>query len=139
MVRKFVFVSLLLALVLSAVAVPVFADAPNFGPAIYADGQAWGTKGLSDLPAPNDSNVQSFDKLVSFTNGVEGQLAVAEAGPGNPAFNGGRWFTQSATWIDGSQPVLITSYSQLLAYVDAGQIEVVSTGRYFLCPLLPVK
>jgi hypothetical protein len=139
MLRKLVFLTLFLALALTAIAAPVAAGAPNFGEAIYADGQAWGTKGLSDLPAPNDANAQSFDLLFKFTNGVTGQLAVAEASPTNPNFNGGRWNVQIATWVDGSEPVLITSYDQLMNYVSSGAIEVTSGNRYFLCPLLPVK
>jgi hypothetical protein len=139
MLRKLVFLSLFLALSLMALATPVSADAPNFGEAIYADGRAWGTKGLSDLPAPNENNAQSFDMLFRFTNGAAGQLAVAEASPGNPNFNGGRWNVQIATWVEGSEPVLITSYSQLMMYVDSGAIEVVHANIYFLCPLLPVK
>lgn len=139
MVRKFVFLSLLLALTLAVFAVPVSAEGPNFGPAIYADGRAWGTKGLGELPPPNGHNDQSFDMLFAFTNGVSGQLAVSEAGPGNPNYNGGRWNLHTATWVEGVQPVLITSYDQLMMYVNAGQIEVESANTYFLCPLLPVK
>lgn len=139
MIRKLVFLHLLLALALAAAAGPVSAQAPNFGEAIYADGQAWGTKGLGDLPAPNDSNTQSFDMLFAFTNGVPGQLPVSEAGPGNPNYNGGRWNLQNATWVEGAEPVLVTSYAQLAALVDAGEMEFTSANTYFLCPLLPVK
>ncbi|MEN4040963.1 MAG: hypothetical protein ROW39_01365 [Anaerolineaceae bacterium] len=139
MVRKLVHLTLLLALAMLVFALPVSAAAPNFGPAIYADGQAWGTKALGSLPPPNDHNGQSFDMLFAFTNGVAGQLPVSEAGPGNPNYNGGRWSLQSATWAGGAQPVLITSYAQLAMYVDAGLITVTSANTYFLCPLLPVK
>lgn len=138
--RIVVFAMLLLLL---AAALPAFADAPNFGPAIYADGQAWGTKGLSDLPAPNGRNDQSFDILYSFTNGAPGQLAVAEAAPG-PGYNGGRWNVMTATWTDaalaelGELPVLMSD-DEVLAHAAAGHIELASANRYFLCPLLPVK
>lgn len=139
--RVVVFAVLLWLLV---AALPALADAPNFGPAIYADGQAWGTKGLSDLPAPNGRNDHSFDILYSFTNGAPGQLAVAEAAPGNPDFNGGRWNVMTATWTDaaiaelGVPPVLMSD-DEVLAYVASGHIELASANRYFLCPLLPVK
>lgn len=139
MFRKLIFLSLFLSLALAVVAAPAAAEGPNFGPAIYADGRAWGTKGLGSLPPPNGSNGQSFDMLFAFTNGVSGQLAVSEAGPGNPNYNGGRWNLQSAAWVEGAQPVLITSYDQLMMYVDAGLIEVASANTFFLCPLLPVK
>jgi hypothetical protein len=139
MVRKLVYLSLLLALTLTLFAVPVSAAGPFFGPAIYADGQAWGTKGLGELPPPNGHNNQSFDMLFVIQNGVSGQLAVSEAGPGNPNYNGGRWNLQIATWVDPQHAVLLTSYDQLMMYVDAGLIQVESANTYFLCPLLPVK
>ncbi len=124
-------------LLLLALAVPAFAAGPNFGEAIYADGQAWGTKGTADLPAPNAHNRQSFDGLYKITNGVEGQLAVAEAAPGNPAYNGGRWIEYMGSFT--GTPVLVTSFGQLQDLIDAGEISFTETGNYFQCPLLPVK
>jgi hypothetical protein len=111
--------------------------APNFSAGVYADGEAWGTKGTTTLPAPNENNTQSFDKLFSFTNGVDGQLAVAEAAPGNPNYNGGRWSGQSVTWNEGTTPVLLTSYADIQDHMHELTIE--ETGSYFQCPLLPVK
>jgi hypothetical protein len=139
MFRKFAWITLFLALALSAYTVPVSADGPNFGMAIYADGAAWGTKGLGSLPAPNAHNTQSFDMLFAFTNGAAGQLPVSEAGPGNPNYNGGRWSLQMVTWAAGVEPVLITSYAQLMMYSNAGAVSIASADTYFLCPLLPVK
>jgi hypothetical protein len=124
------------ALLLVAV-VPAFAAGPNFGPAIYADGETWGTKGNADLPAPNDHNRQSFDGLYKFTNGVEDQIAVAEAAPGNPAYNGGRWIEIFVTW--NVEPEMITSFAQLEGHIEAGHVTLVESGNYFQCPLLPDK
>ena len=73
--------------------------APNFMPAIYGDGEVWGTKGTTPLPAPNAKNLQSFDNLYVFTNANDPnavQLPVSEAAPGNPKYNGRRrdsWHT----------------------------------------------
>jgi hypothetical protein len=133
--------SVLLLVVLSLiVAIPAFADAPSFGPTVYGDGQLWGTKGTATLPAPTDNTIQAYDALVSFTNGdVPGQKPVAEAAPGNPAYNGGRWIAYDATWAAGSTPVLLTSYDAVMAQVKAGNLTLVETGNYFQCPLLPVK
>ncbi|MGD8402431.1 MAG: hypothetical protein PVJ21_02140 [Anaerolineales bacterium] len=125
-------ITLALALLIITV-IPAFAAGPNFGEAIYADGVAWGTKGNGDLPAPNAHNRQSFDGLYKFTNGVDGQLAVAEAAPGNPAYNGGRWIEYSVTF--NGDPELVTSYAQLQTL----DVTIVETGNYFQCPLLPVK
>lgn len=106
---------------------------PNFGPAIYADGQLFGTKGNAELPAPNGHNDQSFDKLFH----IQGQdEAVAEAAPGNPAYNGGRWDAYMVTW--NVTPVLVTSYDQLMALEAAGDVTITSEDHYFQCPLLPV-
>lgn len=136
MIKKSAFVILVVALSLIFV-VPAFAAAPNFGSAIYADGETWGTKGTADLPAPNDNNGQSFDGLFKFTNGVDDQLAVAEAAPTNPAYNGGRWAEYLVTFTDGA--VLVTSYDQLHDLAMEGKVTIVPTGNYFQCPLLPDK
>ncbi len=37
------------------------AAAPNFSERVYGDGVAWGTKGTTALPAPNEYNRQAFD------------------------------------------------------------------------------
>ena len=149
MYRKLSFILLVLALSLALV-VPAFASAPAFSPQIYADGQVWGTKGLSELPPPNDSNVQSFDKLFMITNSNNpaGQLPVSEAGPGNPAYNGGRWFAYTVMWTQagfdahGTVPVL-KSYADVMLHYNLGHLTITpgapSGPTFFLCPLLPVK
>lgn len=128
------------------------AEAPNFSERIYGDGVAWGTKGTTVLPAPNEHNHQSFDPLfvVTNTNNPAGQLPVSEAAPGNPEYNGGRWFTHTVEWTaegfmaHGIVPVL-TSYDDILVHRDLGHL-VITPGSfpdgppvYFQCPLLPVK
>lgn len=142
MVRKLTLAIVVLALGL-VFAVPTFAGAPNFSPQIYADGEAWGTKGVTELPAPTEDNVQSYDKLFVITNGVEGQLPVSEAAPGNPNYNGGRWFTHTVTWDDDANRVLLTSYDDILEHSDDLTITAGSPDGgplpYFECPLLPVK
>lgn len=123
---------------------------PNFGPAVYGDGQVWGTKAATTIPAPNGKNLQSFDKLFVLVNGAAGQLAVAEAAPGNRAYNGGRWFTHTAMWTaeglaqNDPLPVLM-SYDEVEMYRDLGHLAI-SPGSpeggpppYFECPLLPVR
>jgi hypothetical protein len=133
-------------------ATAAMAGAPDFSERIYGDGVAWGTKGLNVLPAPNEHNRQSFDPLFVITNSnnPEGQLPVSEAAPGNPAYNGGRWFTHTVEWTaegfqaHGIVPVL-TSYSDVQEHEALGHL-VITQGSfpdgppvYFECPLLPVK
>ena len=141
----------LLAVVgMSALAHTVSAQAPNFSPAVYADGTVWGTKGTTDLPAPRANNLQSFDKLFHFVNGAAGQLPVSEAGPGNPLYNGGRWFTHTVMWTaeglaaNNPLPVLM-SYDEILLHESLGHLAIApgsppgGPSPYFQCPLLPVK
>ena len=122
---------------------------PNFGAAIYADGEVWGTKGLGELPPPNDKNTQSFDKLFMFINEVApGQLPVAEASPGNKNYNGGRWSAYTAMWTEAGLAALdplplIKSYDEIMLYRDMGYLATAPGApmgpSYFECPLLPVK
>jgi hypothetical protein len=128
-----------LLLTLTAVlllAMPVFAQPPSFGPAIYADGKMWATQGVATLPPPNDHDAQSFDQLFRFTNPAPGQLPVAEAAPGNPIYNGGRWNAFEVTWNIPDPPV-VTSYAELMQHAE--DFTMVSANDYFECPLRPVK
>ncbi len=154
MLKKFRTIAILAALVLALLpvgAVSANAGKPNFSGGVYGDGQLWGTKGAATIPGPNGHNQQSFDKLFVFTNGASGQLPVSEAAPGNPDFNGGRWYTHTATWTAqglasyGSQLPVLTSYAQILQQVNMGNLAI-SAGSpaggppaFFECPLLPVK
>ena len=121
---------------------------PNFMPALYGDGEVWGTKGTTDLPPPNPHNLQSFDNLYVFAepdgpNGV--QLPVSEAAPGNPNYNGGRWSVQSVTWTDaaimayGGYTPILKSEEEVLYYAQAGYLIIETAHVYFQCQLLPVK
>ncbi|MEK7404553.1 MAG: hypothetical protein AAB225_05550 [Acidobacteriota bacterium] len=124
---------------------------PNFGPSVYGDGKVWGTKGAAALPAPNENNTQSFDKLFVFVNGAVGQLPVAEAAPGKPGYNGGRWYTHTVVWTQagmeyhlGALPVL-TSYEDIRFHYALGHLMIAPGSPaggpppFFECPLLPVK
>jgi hypothetical protein len=135
------------ALIAPALAAP---GKPNFTPSVYADGQAWGTKGTTALPAPTENNIQSFDPLFVFINGADSQLPVGEAAPKNRAYNGGRWITWTAWWTEEGMAAhdplpVIMSYAELLIHAGLGHIETAlgspegGPPPYFQCPLLPVK
>lgn len=140
------------ALTLIALALPAQAGGPNFGPALWADGELWGTKGTTALPAPDENTLQSFDKLfvIVNSNNPEGQLPVSEAAPGNPDYNGGRWYTHTVTWTQsgfdahGTVPVL-TSYEDIMLHYSLGHLTIEAGSpeggppAFFQCPLLPVK
>jgi len=121
---------------------------PTFGAALYGDGEVWGTKGTTSLPAPNANNEQSFDKLYVITNANDPngiQLPVSEAAPGNPKYNGGRWNLQLATWTAeafmayGGYAPILKSGEEVDYNVQLGYLEIASGSAYFQCPLLPVK
>lgn len=139
MMRKFTIITLSTALMVWASVLAVYAAGPDFTtPAIYADGEAWTTKGVANLPPPNENNQPSFDKLFVFTNGANGQLPVAEAAPGNPIYNGGRWDLQLVTWMIANPPIVM-SHAELDSYFADGYLIISSGNAYFECPLLPLK
>jgi len=146
---------ILLVFTLSLVfAIPASANPgkPNFSAALYGDGEVWGTKGSAALTAPNANNMQSYDKLFVITNSNNpaGQMPVAEAAPGNPLYNGGRWYTHTVMWTEagfaahGTVP-LITSYNDVMYHASLGHLSVTpgtfagGPPAFFECPLLPVK
>ncbi len=123
---------------------------PDFSPGVYADGEAWGTKGTTAIPAPNEHNMQSFDPLVVITNGAPGQLPIGEAAPGNRYYNGGRWITFTAAWnasgMAAHNPLpVLKSYDEFMIHWNLGHLDVElgsfegGPPPYFQCPLLPVK
>jgi hypothetical protein len=152
--RRFAVVAVV-ALLSTLIAAPAFANpgAPSFGPELYADGETWGTKAATALPAPNGKNEHSFDKLfvIVNSNNPAGQLPVAEAAPG-PGYNGGRWATQTVEWTQsgldahGTVPVL-KSYADVMLHYSLGHLTITAGSPggpgappdYFECPLLPVK
>src|SRR3990172_1162566 len=92
-----------MALVLGVALAPsASAGAQRVENAIWADGRLWGTIGTPAV-LPGNAPLGSFDKLFMFTNSNNpaGQKPVSEAGPGNPAYNGGRWASFTATWTAG--------------------------------------
>ena len=117
---------------------------PNFTAALYGDGELWGTKGTTTLPAPNAHKAQSFDKLFVIINGAPGQLPVSEAAPGNPEYNGGRWFTHTVMWTSG-EPTVLMSYDDVMYHYSLGELSIAAGSfeggppDYFQCPMLPVK
>lgn len=155
MKRKTMMILSIVILALTAVGVVAANPGqPDFSPQLYADDQVFGTKGAAALPAPNDNNQQSFDALFAITNSNNpaGQLPVAEAAPGNPMYNGGRWATKTVEWTaqgfadHGTVPVL-TSYDDIMLHASLGHLTITDGSpdpvggppNYFECPLLPVK
>jgi hypothetical protein len=134
---------------------------PDFSPRLWGDGDQWGTKVTGVISNPNE---HSLDKLFvvrppSGGSLPAGQLPVSDAAPGNPDYNGGRWWTHVAQWTEaglqahGPEMPLLTRYGpaddfESIALHEAlGHIEItegspggpMAPPDYFRCPLLPVK
>jgi hypothetical protein len=148
---------LIIAALALLVVVPAYAlpGKPGFTDHIYADGEAWGTKVTAVFKDPQgNSGGKSFDALYVITNdnNPEEQLPVAEAAPGNPDYNGGRWATKTVMWTEagfaahGIVPIL-KSQADIDLHASLGHLIIMdgSPGGpgappdYFECPLLPVK
>ena len=123
-----------IAALAAAATAPVFAapGQPNLAPGFYADGKAFGTKGTTVLPAPNDHDRQSFGALyvVTNSNNPEPQLPISEAGPGNPDYNGGRWYTHSVEWTQqafvnhGDFVPILASYAALQTHANLSRLVI---------------
>jgi hypothetical protein len=149
----FSIVALSLLVVLPAYALP---GAPNFGAGLWADDVQWGTKVTTPLPEPK-KNWHSFDAFYFITpvgwtvaDGPGGwlQAPVMEAAPGDPDYNGGRWYTVRVTVTNpGGIDFPLTSYAEIMQEQDEGDLTVGSMPEpdgahpwlFFQCPLLPYK
>jgi hypothetical protein len=142
----------LAVLIAMATAVLAMPGKPDFAPHIYADGEAWGTKVTTELPAPNDQMMKSFDKLYVITNSNNpmDQLPVGEAAPRNPMYNGGRWYTHHVEWTQAgfdahSTVPILKSYDEVMLHYNLGHLTITpgtfpgGPPPFFSCPLLPVK
>jgi hypothetical protein len=132
---------------------------PDFSPRIWGDGEQWGTKVTGEITNPNEN---SLDKFFVITPGAaselpDGTLPVSEAAPGNPDYNGGRWWTHTVEWTQagvdahGSTPPLLTRYGpaddpeSIQFHRGLGHLTITEGSPaggppdYFRCPMLPVK
>jgi hypothetical protein len=142
------FVSCTLTGLLIAGATSAFADrATKVENAIWANDQLFGTV-LTDTsfrsPPP-----QSTDTLYNFSmSGLTGQRSVSEAAPGDTDFNGGRWSVKMVVFTtqglaahdpdgDGVANFELTNADDVLAHAALGHFDILDTGVYFECPLIP--
>ena len=119
-------------LALMTVAGPV--GARTFG-AVYANDQIYRVFGNA-ANVPDGTGTDPFAKFTNSTN--DDQFGVAAFAPGSPTgHHGGRWAVYQATWTTGDPATLVTSWSQLQALADAGQLTLVrDEAADFRCPVL---
>ncbi|HMM43771.1 MAG TPA: hypothetical protein PKA95_17890 [Thermomicrobiales bacterium] len=115
------------------------------GPAIYVDGTLYRTVATPTDLAGTGAPDQSYDTIYNF-GGV--QPSVADAAPGDPDYNGGRWMvhavsfnTNMATTVamyDANGSGDLDSDAEVLAAIaDAGPAGVTDHGivKLFVCTL----
>ncbi len=89
--------------------------------------------------AANVPDGTATDPFATFTNSANAdQRGVAEFAPGSPTdHHGGRWAVYRATWTSGDPSSLVTSWSELQAYVVSGELTLVrDAAADFRCPVL---
>ena len=123
---RIAFPVVLAATLVLALAAP--AGAKEFG-TIYIDGDAYRTFG-------NPANVPSgtgTDPIAAFS--TQGGVALHAPGDGS---HGGRWQVWVATWTEGADVHLVTSFDEVLALEEAGELTLVrNPDADFRCPVLP--
>lgn len=116
------------ALLALAIAGPVAGK--TFG-TIYVDGVAYRTFANPARVDPGTGR----DPIISFTNFDQGGVALYAPGRGS---HGGRWAVTMATWNDPADARLVTSYAEVLALRDSGEITLTrAPDADFRCPILP--
>lgn len=113
------------------------------GPAFYVDGELYRTVGtptnFSNTGAPD----HAFDTIYQF-HGLQGHN-VAEAAPGDPGYNGGRWrvevingdYDAALAMFDADNSGDFNSAAEVEAALDAGALTT-TEGPSFECPVVPL-
>ncbi|HEV8280294.1 MAG TPA: hypothetical protein VGQ02_00420 [Candidatus Limnocylindrales bacterium] len=100
----------------------------------YVDGTLYRTVGTPTDFTNTGAPASTYDRIYALGAGLRN---VAEAKPGDPDFNGGRWAVYPVTW--NVTPVQYTSDAQLLAAAAAGDVTIASTPvRLFFCNVAPI-
>ena len=111
------------------------------GPAFYVDGELYRTVATpTDLPA--NAPERSFDVIYEFF-GL--QTNVAEAAPGDPDYNGGRWLVHGLSFADYAGAVAafdangsgdFDSAEEVEAALAAGAATDLGVVKRFVCPAI---
>ncbi len=138
---------ILLLVALFALPALAAAGATRVADAIWAHGELYDTVVTpTSFVAPPE---HSTDTIYNFAmSGLSGQRSVADAAPGDPTFNGGRWSVQIPVFTaqglaaldadhDGFIDLELTSGDQVLYQESQGNIEINPANFYFECPMLP--
>jgi hypothetical protein len=137
------------ALILATFPSVGFAKAIRVEDALWAGGVTWDTV-LTPTSFKNPPS-HSVDLLFDFSmSGLTGQRGVSDSYPGQPDYNGGRWWVQMVVFTpqgidvhdadgDGAVDFELTSAEEVLEHLDLGHLEIFETATYFVCPLKKSK
>ena len=144
--------------VLAAALFVVFALTTPFamaGGATRAENALWGAGVLWDTVLTPTSfkhpPSHSIDLLYNFSmSGLMGQRSVSSNVPGDPEYNGGRWWVQMVVFTDqgllvhdpdgdGMVNFELMSSEEVSHHIGLGHIESFETSTYFECPLIRSK
>jgi hypothetical protein len=121
-----------IGLLLALAAPPVAAGNGPPSLAFYVDGVRYRTVATPTDLSGTGAPAHSFDRIYA----LGGTLAnVAEAKPGDPDYNGGRWMVLPVEWH--TTPTQLTSAEQVQAWADTGLLTIASTPvKMFVCPVI---
>jgi hypothetical protein len=112
------------------------------GPAFYVDGTLYRTVGTPTDLSGTDAPASSFDTIYEFF-GV--QTNVADAAPGDPGYNGGRWMVHGVTFTDYDAAVTtfdtndsgdLDSDEEVEAAIAGGAATDIGVVKSFVCPAI---
>jgi hypothetical protein len=141
MIRRIV----VLAVALAAIVLPAgIAGAGVSGPAFYVDGELYRTVGTPTDFSGTGAPAQSFDTIYEFF-GL--QPNVADAAPGTPGYNGGRWMVHGLSFSDYAAAVAahdangsgnLDSDEEVAAALASGAATDIGIVKMFECPAIPL-
>ena len=101
------------------------------GGTIYANDQIFRTIGTPANLPPHGN----FDTIYVLGHGLAN---VANAAPGDMAFNGGRWEVREVQFLT-IQPMQFTNSTDLETAAMQGQVSIGPVVKRFECPLIPAR
>jgi hypothetical protein len=114
------------------------------GPAFYVDGVTYRTVATPTDLSGTSAPAHAWDVIYEFGGA---QLNVAEAAPGQPGYNGGRWQVHGLSFPNGYAAAVaagdldgdgvLDSSAEVEAALTAGATVDVGVVNQFVCPVIP--
>ncbi|HEU4540499.1 MAG TPA: hypothetical protein VFR23_05180 [Jiangellaceae bacterium] len=114
------------------------------GPAFYVDGETYRTVATPTDLSGTSAPAHAWDVIYDFGGA---QLNVAEAAPGSPGYNGGRWQVHGLSFPDGYAAAVaagdldgdgvLDSVTEVEAALAAGAAVDEGVVAQFVCPVIP--